>query len=130
MPRIPSRITSTGAASQQRTAAFPAEYGAPSGTSDGRAALATQRAAASATQSARSLPFGDGNLFADVAFIATVPTVIAHRLGRAYQGFLVLRQRAAAAFVPLEQAQAPSSLDAKQITLLTAVDATADVWVY
>lgn len=81
---------------------------------------------------AGGLPFGNGNMIKGVAFVATVPKVIQHGLGKPYAGYLVMNIISTAADVlPRRVTPDPDGALAKfQITLTAAVTCTADVWVY
>lgn len=65
----------------------------------------------------------------DVSFTAATATAIAHKLGRAYQGWAVVRVRGAGATF-FETANSLASLDAQQVILTASATCTADVEVW
>ena len=90
----------------------------------------TQTASRQAASVLRALPFADGNLTAGVTFGSGATVIVQHKLGRAYQGFLVLNMTTGGGRL-YSVANASVSLNDVQITLRNAGDVCqADVWVY
>lgn len=89
-----------------------------------------QRAAEAGTQQSRGLPFGDGNLIANVAMTAGTPVDISHRLGRQYQGWFVVRLQAAAATSVFELSTLAANMRDRQIRLQASANCTIDVWCF
>jgi len=88
----------------------------------------------SATNTLRSSPFGDGNLVKSIAMVPGTVTVN-HGLGRAIQGFIVVRYQVTAGTIPsaIVEVSNPSTLGitidtTKQVVLGATNIGVADVW--
>lgn len=90
-----------------------------------------------ATLPSRSLPFGEGNLVIGQAFTSGADVEVKHELGRAFRGWMLLRQRALTAGTATaweqDNASTPADrevLDKDRVKLRAAGTFTADVWVW
>lgn len=100
-----------------------------------RQTIAIQTNIAAATQQLRDGPFGNGTLVKGIVFDEDVSQKINHGLGRAYQGFVVVRCQASYTLTktpaPLELLPQPSDVDpTKQISMYSITFCTADIWFY
>lgn len=124
MPRVSSRID--GSRVTQVTGPTPL---ARIQTGD-RLQQDAQRQTEAGTQSARALPFGDGNLIANVAMGGGVNVDISHRLGRPYQGWIVVRLQATIATTIIEPSTLDPSLKDRLIRLKASSTCTVDLWIF
>ena len=104
---------------------------------------ALQAAVRDALQQIKSSPFANGNMLVGVSFTNGVAKVLAHDLGRAWQGWWLTSNRLPGAgtmtayIQPNADAPAanamvrtPSVLDTTQITLVPQGTFVSDVWVF
>lgn len=133
--KVPTTVSSASGTSQtsSRVPAVPREQ-----TGD-RQTDRIQQNAAQSSAAARALPYGDGLVIVkDVLISSTNPTLVAHKLGRAYVGWELKRIRpipGATVALPLycEAASPDASKWLKINNVSVAVAATdfiADVWVW
>jgi len=80
MPRLPTRIDNSTGGRTTKVGTFALERTGARETDD------AQTKARAATAPSAALPFGDGNLIANVSMLGGVPLRIQHRLGRAARG--------------------------------------------
>lgn len=88
-----------------------------------------QDAVAQAMAVVKRLPFSDGNLVQGVAFTGTTQKSIAHGLGRAWRGYMVVNVQNAsgnAAFT----ATPNSVTDGATIHITPSVTCSCDVWIW
>jgi hypothetical protein len=150
MPRRPTRTQMSPVGTQNPNApaasirAQPPVNIRPSGPAypmpiyEDRKLNAVARSSERTTDAIRALPFADGNLLENVAFVAGSISTLNHGLNAPYRGYLVLNVRGVASnfrSVPNSQTsqsgrQAASALDAVQIQIIPSATCTADVWVY
>jgi hypothetical protein len=76
------------------------------------------------------LPFLGGVLFKGLAFTAGTPRLIAHQLGRAYQGYIATRVQAAASTSPYETSLPAGAKATQFVNLAFSANCTADVYVF
>lgn len=124
MPRIPSRIS--GSTVTQTLGTTPIGRVV---TGDYHA-QAAQRAAEAGTAPSRALPFGDGNLIADIPLLAGTAKDIDHRLGRKYQGWIIVRLQTTAAPVIVELPTLPLNMRDKQIRIQATAICLVDLWIF
>ena len=131
MPRQPSIVTNVGSAATSQT---PQGISSQSTGAMGRVAAgdkkleAIQSRTQDATASARSLPFGDGNLIRGVQHVSGVAKSFAHLLGRAAIGAfpvsLIATNATAWAVTSLGDATSGA------VSAITNQNCTVDWWVY